>query len=98
MLGDDVAHGLGVSVAQIRVLTLLVATVLAATATAVAGPIMFVGLIVPHVVRRVAQGSIPWLMALCLIVGPLLMIVADIPSRVLMETGDRKSPRLNSCP
>src|SRR3546814_497094 len=44
MLGDDVAHGLGVSVAQIRVLTLLVATVLAATATAVAGPPMFVGL------------------------------------------------------
>nr|WP_281363816.1 iron ABC transporter permease [Nocardioides daedukensis] len=88
MLGDDVAHGLGVSVAQIRVLTLLVATVLAATATAVAGPIMFVGLIVPHVVRRVAQGSITWLMALCLIVGPLLMIVADILSRVLLETGE----------
>src|SRR5690606_26059421 len=78
MLGDDVAHGLGVSVVRTRVLALLVATVLAATATAVAGPIMFVGLIVPHLVRRFAQASISWLLLLCLVAGPLLMVFSDI--------------------
>lgn len=88
VLGDDVAHGLGVSVVRTRALALLVATVLAATATAVAGPIMFVGLIVPHLVRRFAQASIAWLLMLCLVVGPLLMLIADILARVLLETGE----------
>ncbi|WP_204164484.1 FecCD family ABC transporter permease [Nocardioides daejeonensis] len=88
MLGDDVAQGLGVPVARVRGLTLVVATVLAATATAVAGPIMFVGLIVPHLVRRFAQASITWLMVLCLVVGPLLMVVADTLARVLLQTGE----------
>ncbi len=87
-LGDDVAHGLGVEVARVRVLALLVATVLAATATAVAGPIMFVGLIVPHLVRRASQASIGWLMALCLVAGPLLLITADTLGRVLLPTGE----------
>lgn len=88
MLGDDVAHGLGVPVAQVRILALLVATVLAATATAVAGPIMFVGLIVPHLVRRFAQASISWLLVLSLVLGPLLMVLADVLARVLLETGE----------
>lgn len=88
MLGDDVAHGLGVSVVRTRILALLVATVLAATATAVAGPIMFVGLIVPHLVRRFAQASISWLLLLCLVTGPLLVVLADTLARVLLETGE----------
>lgn len=88
MLGDDVAHGLGVPVVRTRVLTLLVATMLAATATAVAGPIVFVGLIVPHVVRRFARASIAWMIGLCVVVGPLLMVLSDIVARVLLETGE----------
>ncbi len=87
-LGDDVAHGLGVHVVRTRVLALLVATVLAATATAVAGPIMFVGLIVPHLVRRFAQGSVTWLLMLCLVLGPVLTVLSDIMARVLLETGE----------
>lgn len=88
VLGDEVAHGLGVSVARTRILTLLVATVLAATATAVAGPILFVGLIVPHVVRPFARGSIAWLLVLCLAVGPLLMVSSDILARLLLASGE----------
>lgn len=88
MLGDDVAHGLGVPVTRTRMLTLLVATVLAATATAIAGPIVFVGLIVPHAVRRFARASIGWLLVLCVVLGPLLMVLSDILARVLLETGE----------
>lgn len=87
-LGDDVAHGLGVSVTRTRTLALVVATVLAATATAVAGPILFVGLIVPHLVRRFARASISWLMWLCLVMGPLLVVLSDTLSRVLLDTGE----------
>ncbi|WP_235738028.1 FecCD family ABC transporter permease [Nocardioides alcanivorans] len=87
-LGDDVAHGLGVSVVRTRILALLVATVLAATATAVAGPIMFVGLIVPHLVRRFAQASVTWLLLLCLVIGPLLVVLSDTLARVLLVTGE----------
>jgi len=88
MLGDDVAHGIGASVVRTRVLTLLVATVLAATATAVAGPIVFVGLIVPHAVRHFARASIGWLIGLCVVFGPLLMVLSDVLARVLLETGE----------
>lgn len=87
-LGDDVAHTLGAGVARTRALTLVVLTVLAAAATAIAGPIAFVGLIVPHLVRRLAAGSVGWLLTLCLVLGPLLMIVSDVLARVLLETGE----------
>lgn len=87
-LGEDVAHGLGVHVTRTRVLTLLVATLLAGIATAVAGPIVFVGLIVPHLLRPATRGSVPWLMVLCLVFGPLLLILSDVLARLVLPTGD----------
>lgn len=87
-MGDDVAHGLGVHVAATRTLVLVVATVLAGVATAVAGPIAFVGLIVPHVVRRFAHGSVGWLMLLCLVGGPALLVAADTIGRLILPVGE----------
>lgn len=87
-LGDDVAHGLGVPVRATRTATLLVATLLAGTATAVVGPIAFAGLIVPHAARRFAQGSVLWLVGLSLVLGPVLMLASDVVARVLLPTGD----------
>ncbi|MBE7325824.1 iron chelate uptake ABC transporter family permease subunit [Nocardioides sp. Y6] len=87
-LGEAVATTLGTRVRTTRVLTLLVVTALAAAATAVAGPIAFVGLIVPHVVRRAAAGSIGWLVTLCLLGGPVLVLAADVLARVLLTTGE----------
>ena len=87
-LGEQVAHALGARVTRIRVAVLTLVTVLAAAATAVAGPIAFVGLIVPHLARRAARGSIPWLMAYTLVLGPILLLVSDIGSRVLLPTGE----------
>lgn len=87
-LGDQVATTIGTRVRTTRVVTLLVVTVLAAAATAVAGPIAFVGLIVPHVVRRAAAGSIGWLVALSVVGGPVLVLAADVLSRVLLTTGE----------
>nr|WP_253866135.1 iron ABC transporter permease [Prauserella halophila] len=87
-LGDTVAHTLGADVARVRTVTLLLITVLAGAATAVAGPILFVGLIVPHLLRRLTAGSVPWLVGLSALVGPILMLVADTIARVLLHTGE----------
>jgi iron complex transport system permease protein len=87
-LGDDVAHGLGVPVATVRTAVLVAATTLAGLSTAIAGPIAFAGLIVPHISRRLAGGSLAGLLALCLVFGPLLMVTADTVGRLLLPTGD----------
>ncbi|MFI9454234.1 FecCD family ABC transporter permease [Amycolatopsis sp. NPDC052450] len=87
-LGETVAHTLGANVARVRMITLLLITLMAGAATALAGPILFVGLIVPHLARRVAGASIPWLIAFAALLGPVLMLVADVGSRVLLPTGE----------
>ncbi len=87
-LGENVARTLGVGVARTQALTLVLITVLSGAATAVAGPILFVGLIVPHLVRRLAQGSVPWLLLHSMVLGPVLLLAADSAARVLLPTGE----------
>ncbi|MFI6391933.1 FecCD family ABC transporter permease [Nonomuraea sp. NPDC050540] len=87
-LGETVARTLGASVTRVRLAALLCITVLAGAATAAAGPILFVGLIVPHVVRPMARGSVPWLTAYAAVLGPILLLVSDMGSRVLLPTGE----------
>jgi iron complex transport system permease protein len=87
-LGENVAHALGAHVVRTRILVLLLVTVLAGAATAICGPVAFVGLMVPHVARRLAGGSIRLLLAHCILLGPVLMLIADIGSRVLLPTGE----------
>ncbi|MEE1927571.1 iron chelate uptake ABC transporter family permease subunit [Streptomyces sp. TRM 70351] len=87
-LGESVAHTLGAPVARTRAAALVLITVLSGAATAVAGPILFVGLIVPHLVRRPAGGSVPWLLLYAMVLGPVLLLVADVGSRVLLPTGE----------
>ncbi|MGW7416997.1 FecCD family ABC transporter permease [Streptomyces sp. NPDC054863] len=87
-LGESVAHTLGAGVNRVRAAALVLITVLSGAATAVAGPILFVGLIVPHLVRRPAAGSVPWLILHTMVLGPVLLLVADIGSRVLLPTGE----------
>ena len=55
--------------------------VLAAAATAACGPIAFVGLAVPHLARRLAGPDLRWQLAFCLLLGPVLMLAADILAR-----------------
>ncbi|MEU8956256.1 iron chelate uptake ABC transporter family permease subunit [Streptomyces sp. NPDC048518] len=87
-LGENVAQTLGASVVRVRAFALVLITVLSGAATAVAGPILFVGLIVPHLVRRPAGGSVPWLLLYSMVLGPVLLLIADIGSRVLLPTGE----------
>ncbi|WP_233526026.1 FecCD family ABC transporter permease [Actinomadura spongiicola] len=88
MLGDSVAHALGARVRRVRIAVLVLITLLTGAATAVAGPIIFVGLLVPHLARRPAAGSVAWLMAYTMVLGAVLLVAADIGSRVLLPTGE----------
>ncbi|TXS48236.1 FecCD family ABC transporter permease [Streptomyces sp. t39] len=87
-LGETVAHTLGAGVNRASAAVLVLITVLCAAATAIAGPILFVGLIVPHLVRRAAGGSVPWLVLYSTVLGPVLLLIADVGSRVLLPTGE----------
>ncbi|MEW2353626.1 iron chelate uptake ABC transporter family permease subunit [Spirillospora sp. NPDC029432] len=87
-LGESVAHALGARVKHTRIAVLALFTVLSGAATAIAGPILFVGLMVPHLARRLAAGSIPWLMTYTIVFGPILLVASDIGSRILLPTGE----------
>lgn len=83
-LGDDVASGLGVHLGRVRVTTLLAVMLLCGAATTAAGPIAFVGLMVPHVARRCFGTSSPAaLLAGSALFGSVLLTAADVLGRVL---------------
>ncbi|GAA3634553.1 iron chelate uptake ABC transporter family permease subunit [Kineosporia mesophila] len=87
-LGDDQASSLGLKVAHIRVLCFAVLTLLCGAATAAAGPIAFVGLVVPHAVRLITGPDQRRVLALSLIAGPALVLAADIVGRVIARPGE----------
>ncbi len=83
-LGDKVALGLGVNLVQTRLLGLLAIALLCGAAVAVARPIGFVGLVVPHVVRRLVTEDIRLALPLAAPVGALVLLLADIAARTLV--------------
>lgn len=82
-LGDDVATGLGEHVLRTRLLAALAAVVLAGAATAVAGPIGFVGLVIPHLCRLLIGTDHRWLLPFAAVTGASLLVAADVVGRVL---------------
>lgn len=82
-LGDDSAIALGVRPGAVRLLVLLAVTLLCGTATALAGPISFVGLLVPHLLRRVVGPDLRIILPLALLASPVLLLVADVCGRVI---------------
>lgn len=87
-MGDELAASLGVSLVRTRVLAILAITVLAGGAAAIAGPIAFIGLMVPHAARWIAGADQRWVLRLSLVFGPALMIFADVLARLLVWPGE----------
>lgn len=87
-LGDEAAAGLGVQVVRTRLVSAAGAIVLCGAATALAGPIGFVGLIVPHLCRALIGGDHRWLLPMSAIVGAALLTAADVVGRVVGRPGE----------
>ena len=87
-LGDDLAQALGTRMQLVRVLAGLAVVILAGTATAIAGPIGFIGLAVPHVARRLVgpdyRRSLPWSMVL----APIVLLLADVLGRIVVRPAE----------
>ncbi|WP_232303305.1 iron ABC transporter permease [Paracoccus sp. 228] len=87
-LGDDVAAGLGEKVALARVTAALGAILLCGAATAVCGPIGFVGLVVPHVCRLLLGVDHRWLLPASALGGAGLLILSDIAGRLVARPSE----------
>ncbi len=84
-LGERVASGLGHHPRMTRLVTLLAVALLVGTATAAAGPIGFVGLVVPFIARRLVGTDIRRTFGLSMLLGPCLVLFADILSRLAVR-------------
>jgi iron complex transport system permease protein len=87
-LGPDVARAQGVSVGRSRVLVLAAVTLLAGGATAIAGPIAFVGLVVPHLVRWTVGSDQRRILVGSVVVGCILVLCSDVVGRIAVLPGE----------
>lgn len=87
-LGDDMAAGLGENVFRTRLISALGAVILAGAATAIAGPIGFVGLVIPHFCRMLIGTDHRWLLPFTALAGSALLLAADIVGRVIAPNGE----------
>jgi iron complex transport system permease protein len=87
-LGDDIARGLGQRVGLARAVTALGIVLLCGSATALAGPIAFVGLVIPHAVRFLTGPDYRWILPFSLVLAPALLLGADIIGRVVLLPGE----------
>lgn len=87
-LGDEMAAGLGEHVTRTRVIAALGSVTLCGAATAVAGPIGFVGLVVPHVCRLLWGSDQRWVLPASALVGATLLTTADVLGRVVARPGE----------
>ncbi|MDQ0360369.1 FecCD family ABC transporter permease [Breznakia pachnodae] len=83
MLGDETATGLGVKVKRTRLLATASGVILSATVTAIAGPIGFVGLMIPHMMRLLIGNNVKLLLLFSALGGAILLSGADVIGRVI---------------
>ncbi|XWJ89649.1 FecCD family ABC transporter permease [Phytobacter ursingii] len=82
--GEEIARGLGLNIALVRLLASVLVVGLAGCAVALAGSIGFVGLIVPHIARQLFGSDLRRSLPASALLGALLLLVADIAARVVI--------------
>ncbi|MEV0614666.1 iron chelate uptake ABC transporter family permease subunit [Nonomuraea sp. NPDC050404] len=87
-MGDDSARALGAVPARTRALSIVAITLLCGGATAVCGPIGFVGLMIPHAVRAFCGPDPRWLLPYCALYAPVLVLGCDVIGRVVMSPAE----------
>lgn len=84
-LGEDVAKGLGQNTGWVKGLSAVSVVLLAGGAVAVAGPIGFIGLVIPHVVRFIVGVDYRWILPYSAILGAVFLLVSDVGARLLLR-------------
>lgn len=87
-LGDDEAHSLGLNAGRTRLIVIAAASLAAATAVAVSGLIGFVGIVVPHVARRLGGPSYAVVLPLSLLIGGGFLSLADTVARTVLSPAE----------
>lgn len=87
-LGEDIARSQGANVRGIRIGVIIAVTLLAGTATALVGPISFVGLMVPHVARWIFGVDQRIILLISLLFAPVIVLLADVLGRVLIAPAE----------
>ncbi|WP_223701404.1 FecCD family ABC transporter permease [Sutcliffiella deserti] len=83
-MGDDVATSLGVKTGLVKLAAAVIIILLAGGAVAIAGPIVFIGIVIPHVARFFVGNDHRWLAPYCAVLGGILLLVADIGARYVI--------------
>lgn len=84
LMGDDVAKGLGLNTVFTKIASSIVIVLLAGSAVAVAGPIGFVGIIIPHIARSWIGMDHRWLLPFSSLLGACLLLISDIAARYVI--------------
>jgi iron complex transport system permease protein len=84
-LGDDIARGLGQRTGWVKGLTAIATVLLAGGAVAVAGPIGFIGLVIPHAVRFLVGADYRWILPYCALLGASFLVLCDVAARLVLR-------------
>ncbi|MWA01085.1 iron chelate uptake ABC transporter family permease subunit [Actinomadura sp. LD22] len=87
-MGEDAARALGARPGRAKIVAIAAVTLLCGAATAACGPIIFVGLMVPHLVRALTGPDLRWLLPYCAVLAPALMLAADVLGRVVVRPSE----------
>ena len=87
-MGEETGRALGAHVMRTRLLGMLAVTLLCGGATAVVGPLYFVGLAVPHVTRMFTGPDQRWILLYSMVLAPVLLLTADIIGRVIVSPSE----------
>ncbi|MBW6440396.1 iron chelate uptake ABC transporter family permease subunit [Actinoplanes hulinensis] len=87
-LGEDVARGLGQRVRLTRAAAFALVALLAGAATAACGPIVFIGLVVPHLARFLCGPDYRWILPYSMLLAPVVLLLADVIGRVAGAPGE----------
>jgi iron complex transport system permease protein len=87
-LGEDVALALGQRIRLTRLVLFAAVVLLSGAATAACGPIVFLGLVAPHLARMICGPDYRWILPYSLVLAPIIFLVADIIGRVVLDEGE----------
>ncbi|MDQ0216155.1 iron complex transport system permease protein [Oikeobacillus pervagus] len=83
-MGEDVAKSLGLKTGMVKIFTGIAVILLSGGAVAIAGPISFIGIVIPHIARYVAGNDYRWILPYSAVFGGILLVLADIGARFVV--------------